>query len=392
VVRVPGGLLARRPSRVPFAAGTFTSRLHNPRIAARLGLALGVCFAACFATGLFSHFAQHPLDVGFLSMPAGPAWLYRLTQGIHVAAGIAAIPLLLAKLWTVYPKLFAWPPLRGIAHGIERLTLLILVAGALFQLFSGLANTTRWYPWEFNFTVTHFWTAWIVIGALVAHVGAKLAIARAALSAPLAAVPERPGEGLGRRGFLTAAGAAAGVVTLTTLGQTLRPLKDLALLAPRRPDAGPQGVPVNRTAAGAGVTERARDPGYRLVVAGRVRRELVLSRAALAALPQHEAGIAITCVEGWSAGARWRGVPVRDLLAMAGAAPVAEVVVHSMQERGSFRSSRLNVPHAQHPDTLLALELNGEPLHVDHGYPARLISPNRPGVQQTKWVDRLEVL
>ena len=42
--------------------------------------------------------------------------------------------------------------------------------------------------------------------------------------------------------------------------------------------------------------------------------------------------------------------------------------------------------------TLLALALNGEPLALDHGYPARIIAPNRPGVLQTKWVTRLEVL
>ena len=41
--------------------------------------------------------------------------------------------------------------------------------------------------------------------------------------------------------------------------------------------------------------------------------------------------------------------------------------------------------------TLIALALNGEPLAIDHGYPARLIAPNRPGVLQTKWVHRLEV-
>jgi DMSO/TMAO reductase YedYZ molybdopterin-dependent catalytic subunit len=42
-------------------------------------------------------------------------------------------------------------------------------------------------------------------------------------------------------------------------------------------------------------------------------------------------------------------------------------------------------------DTLLALELNGEPLHPDHGYPVRLIAPNRPGVLQTKWLTRVRV-
>jgi DMSO/TMAO reductase YedYZ molybdopterin-dependent catalytic subunit len=42
-------------------------------------------------------------------------------------------------------------------------------------------------------------------------------------------------------------------------------------------------------------------------------------------------------------------------------------------------------------DTILALELNGEPLHLDHGFPVRLIAPNRPGVMQTKWINRVIV-
>ena len=118
-------------------------------------------------------FAQHPLDVGFLSTPASPSWLYRLTQGVHVVAGIASIPLLLLKLWTVYPLLFTWPPARNITQLSERLFVAPLVALALFQLFSGLANTTRWYPWEFNFVVSHFWAGWMLIGVLFIHIGAK---------------------------------------------------------------------------------------------------------------------------------------------------------------------------------------------------------------------------
>ena len=47
---------------------------------------------------------------------------------------------------------------------------------------------------------------------------------------------------------------------------------------------------------------------------------------------------------------------------------------------------------ADDPRTLLALELHGERLDLDHGYPARLIAPNRPGVPQTKWVRRLEIV
>ena len=40
--------------------------------------------------------------------------LYRVTQGVHVATGLASIPLLLAKLWAVYPKLFTWPPFSSV--------------------------------------------------------------------------------------------------------------------------------------------------------------------------------------------------------------------------------------------------------------------------------------
>ena len=162
---------------------TFTSRLRSERTAALLGIALGVSFLTCFATGLVSHFAQHPLDVGFLSMPARPAWMYRVTQGVHVATGIASIPLLLAKLWTVFPQLFTWPPARNVAHAIERASLVPLVAGSIFLLYTGLANLAHWYPWEFSFPVAHFWTAWIVIGALVAHIGAKLTITRRSVRA-----------------------------------------------------------------------------------------------------------------------------------------------------------------------------------------------------------------
>lgn len=378
----------------PFKEGAFPSSLHSERIASLLGVALGIAFLTCFATGLISHFAQQPADLGFLSMPAAPAWLFRFTQGLHVAAGTAAIPLLIAKLWTVFPKLFGWPPVRDVAHLVERLSLIPLVAGSLFMLTTGLINTTSWAPWTFNFTVAHFWTSLITIGALIAHIGAQLPATRRGLSRAAARepAPERPAAGLSRRGLLFSVAAAAGVATLTTVGQTVRPLRELALLAPRHPDMGPQGVPVNKSAVGARVVDSAMSPDYRLTLVGREGQQRSLTLDELRALPRHEAELAIACVEGWSASARWSGVRVRDLAAMVGAPAGAEVVVHSLQQRGGYKSSRLNAPHARHDDTLLALELNGEALHIDHGFPARLISPNRPGVQQTKWVTRLEVV
>ena len=46
-------------------------------------------------------------------------------------------------------------------------------------------------------------------------------------------------------------------------------------------------------------------------------------------------------------------------------------------------------PHVRSPLTLLATRLNGQVLDADHGYPVRLIAPDRPGVLQTKWVQRV---
>ena len=78
---------------------SFASRLRSPAVAARVGLWLGICFGIAFLTGLVSHFAQSPdLPVPF---PTRPAWGYRVTQGLHVIAGTAAVPLFLVKLWTV---------------------------------------------------------------------------------------------------------------------------------------------------------------------------------------------------------------------------------------------------------------------------------------------------
>ena len=220
--------------------------------------------------------------------------------------------------------------------------------------------------------------------------------------------PARRGEGAGDRGSVARpAGAAArrdsvGAASSSrsaarsprspssTVGQTLRPLSPLALLAPRRPDIGPQGLPVNRTAEGARVEQSARDPGYRLAVAG--PRPYALGLAELRALPQHEATLPITCVEGWSASARWRGVRLRDLLDRAGAPAGASARVVSLERDGIYRESVVDSAHATDELTLLALELNGEPLALDHGFPVRLIAPNRPGVLQTKWVSRVEVL
>ncbi len=358
---------------------------RGDRTAALLGIALGSCFLVCFLTGLLSHLIQHPPS--WFEWPARPAGLYRVTQGVHVATGIAAIPLLFAKLWTVYPRLFQTPAVRDVAHALERLSLVPLIGGALFMLVTGVANIDLWYPWPFFFPAGHYWMAWVTIGALVVHIGAKITVTRGALTRRAAPAPVNHD----RRRFLTFALASSALLTVATIGQTVAPLRRLALLAPRRPDHGTQGFPVNKSAAEAGVTAAGTDPSYRLVVERDGTELARLTVADLRALPQRQATLPISCVEGWSASRRWTGVAVRDLLVAAGVPEPAEVEVVSLEAPGLYSQSVVNRDQAADRDTLLALDVEGEPLAPDHGAPLRLIGPNRPGVLQTKWVTRVVV-
>lgn len=349
-----------------------------------------MAIAVCFVTGVISHYLQHPpywlADV----LPSRPSWGYRVNQGLHVSSGIAAIPLLFAKLWTVYPKLFVWPPLRSVRHALERLSVAVLVASAVFELFTGLLNTVQWYPWPFSFVPVHFAVGWLLIGALILHVAVKYPEIRDHWGKRSPGTLELPAaDGPDRRSLLTGVAAAVGAVTLTTVGQSFTPLKAFDLLAPRHPDHGPQGLPVNRTAAAAGVT-RVSAPDWRLTMLGTHSYELTLDE--LAALAQHTVTLPIACVEGWSKSAQWTGVRVRDLLDRAGARPGAAVRVVSLERRGAYRVMEMGSEYADDPLTLLALRLNGQVLSPDHGFPARIIAPNRPGVLQTKWVTRMEVL
>lgn len=373
----------------------FTSRLRSPAVAARVGVWLGIAFGLCFLTGVYSHVAQLPDP--WIPLPTRPSWLYRLTQGLHVTAGVASVPLLLVKLWSVYPHLFARPPRERralVLHGLERASIGVLVAAAVFQLVTGIANSAQWYPWAFSFRATHYAIGWVAIGALVIHVAVKLTLVRAALGSDIDDEAfDRPtmsgSSGLSRRGLVRSALVGAALVVVATAGSTVPALRRISVLGVRSGD-GPQGVPVNKSARAAGVLESAVSPDFRLVVA-HGGTTVSLTVADLEAMPQTTADLPIACVEGWSASATWTGIRVRALLDLVAAPVGVPVAVTSLQEQGPFKATILPGNFVADDRTLLALRINGEPLDLDHGYPCRLIAPNRPGVLQTKWVTRLEV-
>ena len=392
-------------------AAKFASPTRSTRLTVVLGRWLGITFTICFVTGLFSHGLQNPPS--WMFFPTSPVWIYQFTQGLHVTAGIAAIPLLLAKLWSVYPELLTWPPVRSLVHGLERASIALFIASSLLQLTTGLINTYKWYPWPFPFRETHYWLAWVIWGSLLLHIAVKLPViavywrrrssrglAVGGPAAPNSAAAEiEPASDAGsagpgrwsRRAFLTAVAAATGAVVVTTAGQSFSWLAPANLFAPRKMGEGPQGVPVNRTAADAKVTDLAISSTWALMVrSGNSSRSFTLDE--LRAMPQHSHELPIACVEGWSQMATWRGVRVQDLLAAVNAPAGSELKFTSLEPEGAYRMMNMPAEYSRDEKTLVALELNGSVLDLDHGYPARIIAPGRPGVLQTKWLHSVEVL
>lgn len=399
----------------------FRSPLRGPWLTSVFGVVLLAALPIVIVTGLLDYIAYGPSqslpgDVGLLRLPAfdwptRPEWLFRLTQGLHVGLGLVLIPVVLAKLWSVMPKLFALPPVRSPAHALERASLLLLVGSIMFEIVTGVLNIQYDYVFGFSFYTGHYIGAWVFVGAFVAHVALKIPhmvrglrsrSLRAELRTPLEATePEPPDETglvapqpdpptMSRRGALALVGGGALLVGLLTAGQTIGgPLRELAFLLPRgRQGEGPNGFPINRTAVAARIDPLTTAAGWRLDLQGAAVQRF--DRAGLLAMPLHTAELPIACVEGWSTVQTWTGVRLRDLAAAAGVTAVASATVTSLETDGPFGRSTLTAGQVMDPDALLALRVNGVDLSLDHGFPARIIVPAMPGVRCTKWVRSIE--
>ncbi|MDX6363093.1 MAG: hypothetical protein QOC85_2103, partial [Streptomyces sp.] len=402
----------------PAAPGFWRSPVRGLRFTSVLGVVLLVGITLLFVTGLLSYAAYNPglspvndktPDKGLLgfylfSWPTDPVWLYRLTQGVHVTLGLALIPVLLAKLWSVVPKLFALPPARSLSHALERISLLLLVGGGLFEFTTGVLNVQLDYVFPGSFYPLHFYGAWVFIAAFVAHAVLRVPTAVRNLrhlrderhpEEDDLASPDPAAPTVSRRGALGLVGGGSLLLFVTTAGRSFDgALRETAVLAPHggpEPGTGPGAFQINKTAAAVGI--RAAETGedaWRLVVEGR-SGTVRLARADLLRLPLHSSALPIACVEGWSTADQWwRGVRLRDLAALAGHEDgPPDVLVESLQRHGAFRRAALRANQVADPRSLLALYVNGEPLTPDHGYPARVIVPAAPGVLNTKWVARM---
>jgi DMSO/TMAO reductase YedYZ molybdopterin-dependent catalytic subunit len=421
----------RLPHVGPFRADFWRSPLRGPWLASFLSSVLLPLIAICSVTGFLSHAAYDPdlgdnavfggaepgngFDLYGFDWPTRPAWLYVATQGLHVITGLAAIPILLAKLWTVIPKLFENPPVLSISHALERLSLVFLVGGGLFTFATGVLNVQLWYPFGFPFVPAHYYGAIVFLAALAFHVALKLPIMRRAfrqrgvvrpLREDLAHTDPEPGlEGvltsapaaprpptLTRRALIAGVGGASAGLALMATGQVAGgPLRPLAVLAPRNRDFGdgPNDFPVNKTFEIANIPREKVGAGWRLMLQVAEERRALVSRDDLLGMRQVTADLPIACVEGWSTTQEWTGVRLSELARLAGVEDPAEVEVRSVQPRGAFRRATLNSGQIADPRSLLALRVNGADLSLDHGFPARVIVPALPGVHCPKWVGKL---
>jgi DMSO/TMAO reductase YedYZ molybdopterin-dependent catalytic subunit len=404
----------RRPPG-PFQPGFFRSPLRGPWLTAALGSVLLVLVTIVAVTGFLSHMAYEPdlrgntivpvdadLPLTF-GWPTSPTWLYAVNQSLHVNVGLVAVPFLLAKLWSVIPRLFVWPPASSAAQAIERLSIALLVSSVIFQFVTGIVNVQYWYAFHFNFVVAHYYGGIVFVGSLALHVVVKTPVILKAYRdrgylRPLrddlahtrpepdgdlvAAAPDAPT--ISRRGLFAFVGGASALLLVGNVGESIGgPVRKLAFFAPRR-----ESFPVNKTAARAKVTADMVGPSYRLQVSGAT--QVSLSRDDLLALPQHTARLPIACVEGWTTTQTWTGVRLSELARIAGVPGAGTAFVRSLQPAGVLSKASLSGDALADPDALLALQVNGADLPMDHGYPARIIVPALPGVHNTKWVASIE--
>lgn len=131
---------------------------------------------------------------------------------------------------------------------------------------------------------------------------------------------------------------------------------------------------------------------WKLRVDGLVLRPVELGLDALKAMPQRKQITRHDCVEGWSAIGQWQGPQLATVLKQAGLLPSARFLVFHCADlyEGKPYYESLDLIEAHHPQTILAWQMNGQDLPVDHGAPIRLRSERQLGYKQAKYVMRIE--
>ena len=138
--------------------------------------------------------------------------------------------------------------------------------------------------------------------------------------------------------------------------------------------------------------------GWHFEVGGMVRQRLSLSLDDLRALEPERQVTLHKCIQGWSYLAEWKGVPLKALLDRCGPTSEARYILFRTFDekweepgRGEYYCV-IDLDLARAPQTLLAYDMNGQPLPMAFGAPLRLRAENQLGYKMVKWVRSMELI
>ena len=333
--------------------------------------------------------------------------------------GLRPLPQLLNEpLLSIMPGIvfgFLIDTLQHAGKVVEEFGLIVLMVAVLGGLgaassVAGLRWTSRYLPFAFA------GIGWLLVvavllplgglGMLGLNDGVATPLIWASLFAIYAVVlqfGDQPAPGLdaGRRRVLTAVPIAIGAVSLGALG--LRLLPDWYKAIFQAPESGIRGISpavtpvqnfyvVSKNLGGDPVVD---GQTWRLRVGGLVDRSLTLSLGELRALPSIEEYVTLACISNNVGGnlmstGNFRGVRLRDLLTMA--SPQSQGTWVAFRARDDYTESLpLGLVQAT-PEILVAYELDGAPLPVNHGFPARVLIPGHYGMKAPKWLESIDLV
>ena len=142
---------------------------------------------------------------------------------------------------------------------------------------------------------------------------------------------------------------------------------------------------------------------WKLEIGGLVEKPMTFTLEDLRTFPSKQTQRVLhNCVQGWTSIGEWSGVPLRQIIDLVKPLPEARYLCFlSMQDSGRDEPSAegagqfyevIPMNLARHPQTLLAYEMNGDPLPIKHGAPLRLRLETQVGFKMCKWIERIEFI
>lgn len=343
------------------------------------GTILGTLTLVLVATGLL-------LSPTMMTAVGGRAAEPVRSNGIYVAHLVAAVLLVAFTVWHLVPfaHAFGRKAARSLASQYTSFGLLLLV---VVEVVTGVELWSHVYvPLPKAAAVwLHLVATFALLLPLSVHAARGAGIwwrRRVALAAAERAAGPALGVNLRRRFFLRLAAYALAAAAL----------------------AGTIGTAAQRQLGAWRVNSIGRTPqltkeDYRLRVTGLVNVPLELSFAQLTSLPTRTIEFTHHCVEGWTYTDEFTGVPLPEVLKLAGGAkPGARQLIFKSPERSTHILTRgqtytTNFPYEDglHDDVLLVFAAHGEDLPPIHGFPVRLMTPRKWGYKACKWLTEIEV-